>query len=234
MNLQNFNINNILKNSDSNQRAMILFDTIIKEVFIGERTLTDSEKEVLVESFKTNNEIRIYNKYYQFFNQTMIAGLEIEKDESKIEHLKYILISLIQDYQDINKIADKVADILNKALVDGFIAKNKRQEFITMMSSLITDIENNTKYYSLKKFCKSEDNEEAEDELEVFHNITRIIKNKMQLRLYSMNFCQGLLKDKYKELDVKLSSIDKMIIRFDEDIKKTQDFVDGCCSIIPD
>lgn len=232
MNLQNFNINNIIKNSDPNQRAMILFDAISKEVILGVRTLEDNEKEILSETFKTNHEVDIYNKYYKFYNQMIIAILEIDKAVSKIEYFKCLLLNIIQDFEEKDRVVDQMMEVFDKVLEDGLIDDSKKKEFITRMVMLIANVEDKTKYDFLHKFFKLENKNDKESQIEVFQNFAKIIRNKIKLDLESILFCQGFLREKYQNFDIKFSAIDDKILMVDKDIEKTKDFIDGFCGVL--
>ena len=69
----NFNIANFMKNADVKQRAMVYFGDLGNLMVYFKSTLKESERDALQESFKTNSEVDVHNKYLHFFNRFQLC-----------------------------------------------------------------------------------------------------------------------------------------------------------------
>lgn len=229
MNFNNVNIGNIAKNSDPNQRAMILFNDFAKQLLTGKQKLKESEREILDASFKTNEEIRIYNKYFHFFDKAAIALLEIEKCFNKAEHFKCMVVDAFVNIGDKKDVIDQTIATFDEILSQNLIVKSKEKEFFTISIKLIANMQNSLMPEFIYKIHEKAQNyqtdDEEIDEEKIFKYFVKTIQSRMKEQLEIITGCQEILRRKYQEFGVKFNDFDDRIKQNDADIEQVKDFI---------
>jgi len=255
MNLENFNINKILKNSDPKQRAIIFFDDIAKELFGQKNRLKNSEREEIYNSFQSREETNIYNQYYRFFDKSCMAICEIEKRQNKIDHLQYMLVAAITEMGSKYEMIDQTINILDEILAENLIAKNKKKEFALKSATLIANFDEQIIPEFIYKMLERESEKEADNDkpntlileksdesykseenmkisqIYSLQHFVQIIKARIIQQLETIQFCQKYLKTEYEEIGIKLTGFSEKISKIDEDIAETKEFIDGFCRL---
>jgi hypothetical protein len=238
MNFNNVNIGNIAKNSDPNQRAMILFNDFAKQLITGKQNLKESERDTLDASFKTNEEARIYNKYFHFFDKAAIALLEIEKCFNKAEYFKCMVVDAFVNIGDKKDIIDQTIATFDEILSQNLVAKGKEKEFFATSIKLIANLQNSLMpefIYKMHEKARNDQTDDEEiDEVKLFKAFVKTINNRMKEQLEIITGCQEILKVKYQEFGVKFSDFDDRIKQNDADIEKLKDFIDNFCGTFSD
>ena len=230
MNIKNFNINNILKNSSASQRAMILFDEATKITFLNESSLKESEREILLDSFKTSQEIDIYNEYYTHYNRFDLLISEIEKSQLKIENFQLTLSTVIDDIYEKGELVKYIISSLDEILSKKIIAKNKEKEFMVDAVTMISSLQEKTISQALLNLHK-ERGEKNDNEIQTF---VKLFQSRIEKHLGFIRSYQELLQEKYKKFDVKFKAVEQKIANIDENILEIEDFINGFCKVFTD
>lgn len=227
----NFNIANFMKNADVNQRAMVYFGDLGNLMVYCKSTLKESERNALQESFQTNSEVDVHNKYLHFFNRFQLAISGVNYHLEKIAKLKLVLDMVLLSQFKHGWIQDEVSFTIYKILNSDLVAKkNKKdkknlEELLNTMAEKIDkiSIEEDLKRIQEKK------GEEGGKKYAVL-NYAKNIKDRVEEELKFTDYFQEFFQEDYKSFDVKFDMIEVAINQNAERVKEARLYVDDLCS----
>jgi hypothetical protein len=120
------NISKILTSGSAKQRAILISEEIAREIFHLDSILTEQEAEAIKKSFKTNSEIRIWNKFTRLDKEILNAIINLSGLMSAIQSIYSDLRGYILVYNNIentellvNRILDEIKEEeLRKKIAD--------------------------------------------------------------------------------------------------------------------
>ena len=226
----NLNINDILKDSSAEERVLVYFNEMGNMIALNKALMTESEMDVLSESFKLRHEVDIFNKYLFFFTRFQLFILGAEHSLARIEQRKSVLWGIFLSETKRYRIQDDVAFIIYKILHEkGFITKQQKPKLKKMLSEVEWVIEESSIERSLRKMFVKDGGDGSGDGYEQ-NGIVAYVKNskiwiKTELEIASHNL--KLLKEAYDSCDKKFTAIEEKIEMITNDIATTESYVEG-------
>lgn len=224
----NFNIANFMKDADVKQRAMVYFGDLGNLMVYFKSTLKESERDALQESFKTNSEVDVHNKYLHFFNRFQLCISDINYHLEKIAKLKLALDLVLLSQFKHGRIQDEVNFAIYKILNSDLVAKKNKKDLKDLLNAMAEKIDQISIEEDLKRIQKKK-GEEGGEKYAVL-KYAKNIKNRIEEELKFADLSQDLFQETYKSFDVKFDVIEVAISQNAERIKEARLYVDDLCS----
>jgi hypothetical protein len=227
----NFNIANFMKNADVKQRAMVYFGDLGNLMVYFKSTLKESERDALQESFKTNSEVDVHNKYLHFFNRFQLCISDINYHLEKIAKLKLALDLVLLSQFKHGRIQDEVNFTIYKILNSDLVKKQNKKDkknLKDLLNTMAEKIDQISIEEDLKRIQKKKGEEGGEKY--VVLKYAKNIKERIEEELKFADFVQELFQETYKSLDVKFDMIEEAINQNEERVKEARRYVEDLCS----
>jgi len=227
----NFNVANLMKNSSAEERAMVYFNDLASLMVYFKSTLKESERDALQESFKTNSEVDVHNKYLHFFNRFQLAISDVNYHLEKIAKLKLALdMALLSQFKH-GWIQDEVSFTIYKILHSDLVAKKNKKDKKNL-ENLLNEMSSNIEKISIEEDLSRMQKKKGEEcgEKYAVLNYAKNIKKRIEEELKFADFLQDIFQETYKKFAVKFDMIEVAISQNAERIKEVRLYVDGLCS----
>lgn len=227
----NFNIANFMKNADVNQRALVYFGELGNLMVYFKSTLKESERDALYESFKSNSEVDVHNKYLHFFNRFQLCISDMNYHLEKIAKLKLALDMVLLSQFKHGWIQDEVSFTIYKILNSDLVTKQNKKDkknLKDLLNATAEKIDQISIEEDLKRIAKKKGEEGGEEHAVL--NYAKNIKDRIEEELKFADLSQNLFQETYKSFDVKFDMIEVAIKQNEERIKEVRLYVDDLCS----
>ena len=224
----NFNIANFMKNADVNQRAMVYFGDLGNLMVYFKSTLKESERNALQDSFKTNSEVDVHNKYLHFFNRFQLCIADMNYHLEKIAKLKLTLDMVLLSQFKHGWIQDEVNFTIYKVLNSDLVTKKNKKDLKDLLNTMAEKIDQISIEEDLKRIQKKK-GEEGDEKYAVL-KYAKNIKNRIEEELKFADLSQDLFQETYKSFDVKFDVIEMAINQNAERIAEARLYIDDLCS----
>jgi hypothetical protein len=224
----NFNIANFMKNADVNQRAMVYFGDLGNLMVYFKSTLKESERNALQESFKTNSEVDVHNKYLHFFNRFQLAISDVNYHLEKIAKARLALDMVLLSQFKHSRIQDEVSFAIYKIMNSDLVAKKDKKNLKDLLNAMAEKIDQISIEEDLKRIQKKK-GEEGGEKYAVL-KYAKNIKNRIEEELKFADLSQDLFQETYKSFDVKFDVIEMAINQNAERIAEARLYIDDLCS----
>jgi hypothetical protein len=216
----NFNIANLMKNSSAEERAIVYFNDLASLMTTNLPTLKDSERDSLQESFQTNHEIDVHNRYLCYFRGFQFYISEINHGFSRIRERKTALTGILMAKLKQNQIENEFIDGIYSAIQSDLVPNKNKEKLADMIESLIEktaqlSIEEDLKRIN-SKLNQSGQNQ-GKNAIQIFVNN---IKSRIEEELKIINHCQSQFRSEYDNFGVKFSCIENKIEENEQQILK--------------
>lgn len=227
----NFNIANFMKNADVNQRAMVYFSDLGNLMVYFKSTLKESERNALQESFKTNSEVDVHNKYLHFFNRFQLAISDVNYHLEKIAKARLALDMVLLSQFKHGRIQDEVSFAIYKIMNSDLAAKKNKKDkknLKDLLNAMAEKIDQISIEEDLKRIQKKKGEEDGEKYAVL--NYAKNIKERIEEELKFADLSQNIFQETYKSFDVKFDMIEVAINQNAERIAEARLYVDDLCS----
>lgn len=226
----NLNINNILKNSSAEERALVYFNEMGNMIALNKALMTEAEMNILYESFKLSHEMDIFNKYFFFFTRFQLFILGAEHSLARIEQRKSVLWGIFLSETKRYQTQDEVGFIIYKILHEkDFVTKQQKSKLKKMLSEVEQVIELSSIESSLRKMFVKDSRDDDSDDCKQ-NGIIAYVKNSkiwINAELQIANNSLKLLKEAYDSCDKKFVAIEEKIEMITQNITAIESYVEG-------
>lgn len=222
----NFNIANLMKNSSAEERAIVYFNDLASLMTTNLSTLKDSERDSLQESFQTNHEIEVHNRYLCYFRGFQFYISEINHGLSRIRERKTALTGILMAKLKQNQIENEFIEGIYSAIQSDLVPNKNKEKLADMIESLIEKTAKLSIEEDLKRI-NSKLNQSGQDQGEnVIQLFTNNIKSRIEEELKIIDHCQNQFRSEYEDFGVKFSCVENKIEENEKAILDARSYVE--------
>lgn len=224
----NFNIANFMKNADAKERAMVYFNDMGSIMTKARSLLKDSERDALHESFKTNQEVDLHNRYLCYFRGFQFCISEIDHFFTRISERKTAFTSVLVTEFKHGRIEDEIMLGFYNIMKSNLIQKKNKKKLQEMMDELMVKVDACSIQKDLKRINSMIG--KGDDEENGIKAFARSVKARIEEDLVVIDYCQQKFKSEYEDLGVKFAVIEEKMDDNTKEVLLVRSYVEDMCN----